>query len=116
MRGGLVKTRNPVVHGGLLGRAGTADAVMAEHGIAPTYLLVLNLSPFEKVSAEPARPLDEVIATLDIGVPAMMCTAAKDVDPVEVAHAPAHYAVIIAISEERRVGQEWANTHLNKGA
>src|SRR3546814_4369082 len=35
MMDGRVKTLHPVVHGGLLGRAGTDDAVMAEHGIAP---------------------------------------------------------------------------------
>ena len=34
MMDGRVKTLHPVVHGGLLGRAGTDDAVMAEHGIA----------------------------------------------------------------------------------
>jgi DNA-binding protein Fis len=32
---GRVKTLHPRVHGGLLGRAGTDDAVMAEHGMAP---------------------------------------------------------------------------------
>src|SRR5690606_19401418 len=33
MMDGRVKTLHPVVHGGLLGRAGTDDTVMAEHGI-----------------------------------------------------------------------------------
>src|SRR5262245_29229816 len=53
MMDGRVKTLHPIVHGGLLGRAGTDDAVMAQHGIAPIDLLVLNLYPFEKVSANP---------------------------------------------------------------
>ena len=53
MMDGRVKTLHPMVHGGLLGRAGTDDAVMAQHGIAPIDLLVLNLYPFEKVSADP---------------------------------------------------------------
>ena len=43
---GRVKTLHPKVHGGLLGRRGTDDAVMAELGIAPIDLLVLNLYPF----------------------------------------------------------------------
>ena len=43
MMDGRVKTLHPLVHGGLLGRAGTDDAVMAQHGIAPIDLLVLNL-------------------------------------------------------------------------
>ena len=33
MMDGRVKTLHPKVHGGLLGRRGTDDAVMAEHGI-----------------------------------------------------------------------------------
>ena len=33
MMGGRVKTLHPLVHGGLLGRRGIDDAVMAEHGI-----------------------------------------------------------------------------------
>src|SRR4249920_3916549 len=43
---GRVKTLHPRIHGGLLGRTGTDDAVMAEHGIAPIDLLVVNLYPF----------------------------------------------------------------------
>src|SRR5690606_5984857 len=43
MMDGRVKTLHPVVHGGLLGRAGVDEAVMAEHDIAPIDLLVLNL-------------------------------------------------------------------------
>ena len=43
MMDGRVKTLHPVIHGGLLGRAGTDDAVMAAHGIPAIDLLVLNL-------------------------------------------------------------------------
>jgi phosphoribosylaminoimidazolecarboxamide formyltransferase/IMP cyclohydrolase len=46
MMDGRVKTLHPVVHGGLLGRAGIDEAVMAQRGIAPIDLLVLNLYPF----------------------------------------------------------------------
>src|SRR5262249_30374387 len=38
---GRVKTLHPKIHGGLLGRRGTDDAVMAQHGIAPIDLLVV---------------------------------------------------------------------------
>ena len=51
MMDGRVKTLHPLVHGGLLGRAGIDDAVMAEHGIGAIDLLVLNLYPFESVTA-----------------------------------------------------------------
>jgi len=53
MMDGRVKTLHPKIHGGLLGRRGIDDAVMAEHGIAPIDLVVVNLYPFEKTVADP---------------------------------------------------------------
>ncbi|MET0282329.1 MAG: bifunctional phosphoribosylaminoimidazolecarboxamide formyltransferase/IMP cyclohydrolase, partial [Steroidobacteraceae bacterium] len=43
---GRVKTLHPKIHGGLLGRRGTDDAVMQAQGIAPIDLLIVNLYPF----------------------------------------------------------------------
>ena len=96
MMDGRVKTLHPVVHGGLLGRAGVDEAVMAEHGIAPIDLLVLNLYPFERVSANPDASMDEVIENIDIGGPAMLRSAAKNYARVAVATDPAQYAGIVA--------------------
>ena len=96
MMDGRVKTLHPVVHGGLLGRAGIDDAVMAQHGIAPIDLLVLNLYPFEKVSADPASTMDEIVENIDIGGPAMLRSAAKNFARVAVATDPAQYAGILA--------------------
>ena len=48
---GRVKTLHPVIHGGLLGRRGTDEGVMSEHGIEPIDLLVVNLYPFEQTIA-----------------------------------------------------------------
>ena len=48
---GRVKTLHPKIHGGLLGRAGTDDAVMAEHGIAPIEIAAINLYPFARTVA-----------------------------------------------------------------
>ncbi len=95
MMDGRVKTLHPVVHGGLLGRAGTDDAVMAEHGIDAIDLLVLNLYPFEKVSADPDSPMDEVIENIDIGGPAMLRSAAKNFARVAVAADPAQYDALV---------------------
>ena len=64
MMDGRVKTLHPLVHGGLLGRAGIDDAVMAAHGIATIDLLVLNLYPFERVSADPDSTLDEIVENI----------------------------------------------------
>lgn len=96
MMDGRVKTLHPMVHGGLLGRAGIDDAVMAEHGIAPIDLLVLNLYPFEKVSADPGSSMDDIVENIDIGGPAMLRSAAKNFARVAVATDPAQYADIVA--------------------
>ncbi|MGM0595338.1 MAG: bifunctional phosphoribosylaminoimidazolecarboxamide formyltransferase/IMP cyclohydrolase, partial [Pseudomonadota bacterium] len=48
MMDGRVKTLHPKIHGGILGRRGTDDAVMAEHGIQGIDMVVVNLYPFEQ--------------------------------------------------------------------
>ena len=95
MMDGRVKTLHPLVHGGLLGRTGIDDAVMAEHGIGAIDLLVLNLYPFEAVSANPDSTMDEIIENIDIGGPAMLRSAAKNYARVAVATDPAQYAGIL---------------------
>jgi len=96
MMDGRVKTLHPLVHGGLLGRAGTDDAVMAEHGIAPIDLLVLNLYPFEQVTARADCTLEEAVENIDIGGPAMLRSAAKNFARVAVATDPSQYAGLLA--------------------
>ena len=96
MMDGRVKTLHPTVHGGLLGRAGTDDAVMAEHGIAPIDLLVLNLYPFESVTARADCTLAEAVENIDIGGPAMLRSAAKNFARVAVATSPDQYAALLA--------------------
>src|SRR5690606_12917004 len=96
MMDGRVKTLHPVVHGGLLGRAGIDEAVMAEHGIGAIDLLVLNLYPFARVSADPDSTFEQVIENIDIGGPAMLRSAAKNFARVAVATDPAQYAALAA--------------------
>lgn len=93
---GRVKTLHPKIHGGLLGRRGTDDAVMAEQGIAPIDLLALNLYPFERTVARPDCSLDEAIENIDIGGPAMLRAAAKNHRDVAVVTDPAQYAAVRA--------------------
>ncbi len=95
MMDGRVKTLHPLVHGGLLGRAGIDDAVMAEHGIGAIDLLVLNLYPFEAVSANPDSTMDEIIENIDIGGPAMLRSAAKNYARVAVATDASQYKDIL---------------------
>ena len=96
MMDGRVKTLHPTVHGGLLGRAGVDDAVMAEHGIAPIDLLVLNLYPFESVTARADCTLADAVENIDIGGPAMLRSAAKNFARVAVATSPGQYAGLLA--------------------
>jgi phosphoribosylaminoimidazolecarboxamide formyltransferase / IMP cyclohydrolase len=92
---GRVKTLHPKIHGGLLGRNGLDEAVMAEHGIENIDLLVLNLYPFESVSVKPGVSFEEIIENIDIGGPAMLRSAAKNFARVAVATDPTQYAAIL---------------------
>ena len=93
---GRVKTLHPKVHGGLLGRRGTDDAVMAEHGIGAIDLLVLNLYPFERVAYAQDARFDDIVENIDIGGPAMLRAAAKNFAHVAVATDPAQYDALLA--------------------
>ncbi|NZA25527.1 bifunctional phosphoribosylaminoimidazolecarboxamide formyltransferase/IMP cyclohydrolase [Luteimonas sp. SJ-92] len=93
---GRVKTLHPKIHGALLGRRGTDDAVMAEHGIAPIDLLVLNLYPFECVAYRPDAKFADIVENIDIGGPAMLRAAAKNFAHVAVATDPAQYDGLLA--------------------
>ncbi|WP_173977816.1 bifunctional phosphoribosylaminoimidazolecarboxamide formyltransferase/IMP cyclohydrolase [Magnetospirillum sp. UT-4] len=85
MLDGRVKTLHPKVHGGLLGIRGNAEheKAMAEHGIAPIDLLVVNLYPFEATVAKGAD-YDTCVENIDIGGPAMIRAASKNHDAVTV--------------------------------
>ncbi|MEZ5530437.1 MAG: bifunctional phosphoribosylaminoimidazolecarboxamide formyltransferase/IMP cyclohydrolase [Porticoccaceae bacterium] len=78
MMDGRVKTLHPKVHGGILGRRGTDDGVMAEHGILPIDMVVVNLYPFAATVADPNCDLPTAIENIDIGGPTMVRSAAKN--------------------------------------
>jgi phosphoribosylaminoimidazolecarboxamide formyltransferase / IMP cyclohydrolase len=97
---GRVKTLHPMIHGGLLGRRGIDDAVMALHGIQPIDLLVVNLYPFAETVSRPNCRYSEAIENIDIGGPAMLRAAAKNHESVAVAVDPADYAALLAELEQ----------------
>ncbi len=76
--GGRVKTLHPKIHGGILGRRGTDDAVMTEHGIEPIDLVAVNLYPFSQVIRRPGCDFATAVENIDIGGPAMIRAAAKN--------------------------------------
>ena len=93
--GGRVKTLHPKIHGGLLGRRGVDEAVMALHEIEPIDLLVVNLYPFAETVARPGCCYPEAIENIDIGGPAMLRAAAKNHEAVAVAVDPVDYQVVL---------------------
>lgn len=96
MMDGRVKTLHPKIHGGLLGRRGEDDAVMATHNIQPIDLLVVNLYPFEQTIARPNCDLATAIENIDIGGPAMLRSAAKNHASVTVVVDAKDYPTVLA--------------------
>jgi phosphoribosylaminoimidazolecarboxamide formyltransferase / IMP cyclohydrolase len=105
---GRVKTLHPKVHGGLLGRRGVDEAVMAQHGIAPIDLLVVNLYPFAATVARPGTRYPEAIENIDIGGPAMLRAAAKNHDAVLVVVDPQDYPLLLRELETHQGGSDFA--------
>ena len=96
MMDGRVKTLHPKVHGGLLGRRGQDDNVMAAHGIKPIDLVVVNLYPFDATVAKPDCTLADAIENIDIGGPTMLRAAAKNHAAVTVVVDAADYGRVLA--------------------
>jgi phosphoribosylaminoimidazolecarboxamide formyltransferase/IMP cyclohydrolase len=92
---GRVKTLHPKIHGGLLGRRGTDEAVMAREGIAAIDLLIVNLYPFAATIAKPGVTYDEAIENIDVGGPAMLRGAAKNHADVTVVVDPGDYGALL---------------------
>ncbi|MGA8150143.1 MAG: bifunctional phosphoribosylaminoimidazolecarboxamide formyltransferase/IMP cyclohydrolase [Terriglobales bacterium] len=99
MLDGRVKTLHPKVHGGILHRREDPAhrTAVAEHGIQPIDMVVVNLYAFEKTAAKPGVHFEELIENIDIGGPSMIRSAAKNFQDVAVVTSPGDYS---AIAEE----------------
>ncbi|MAW27947.1 MAG: bifunctional phosphoribosylaminoimidazolecarboxamide formyltransferase/inosine monophosphate cyclohydrolase [Gammaproteobacteria bacterium] len=95
MMDGRLKTLHPAVHGGLLGRLGIDDQVMADHNITPIDLVVVNLYPFESTIAKSGTTFADAIEDIDIGGPAMLRSASKNFSRVAVVVDVDDYAAVI---------------------
>ncbi|HEV2765441.1 MAG TPA: bifunctional phosphoribosylaminoimidazolecarboxamide formyltransferase/IMP cyclohydrolase [Pyrinomonadaceae bacterium] len=98
MLDGRVKTLHPHIHGALLAlRDEEAHRrALAEHGIEPIDMVVVNLYPFERTIAREGVTLAEAVEQIDIGGPAMIRSAAKNYADVAVVVSPESYAELIA--------------------
>jgi len=93
--GGRLKTLHPKIHGGLLARRGVDEGVMAQHGIVPIDLLVVNLYPFAATVSRPGCSYADAIENIDIGGPAMLRAAAKNHESVLVVVDPQDYPLLL---------------------
>jgi phosphoribosylaminoimidazolecarboxamide formyltransferase / IMP cyclohydrolase len=93
MLDGRVKTLHPKVHGGILHRRENPShlSAVAEHGILPIDMVVVNLYAFEKTAAKPDVHFDELIENIDIGGPSMIRSAAKNFQDVAIVTSPSDY-------------------------
>jgi len=96
MMDGRVKTLHPKIHGGILGRRGIDDEVMAANGINAIDMVVVNLYPFEEAVAKPDCDLATAIENIDIGGPSMIRGAAKNHNDVAIVVDPEDYAPILS--------------------
>jgi phosphoribosylaminoimidazolecarboxamide formyltransferase/IMP cyclohydrolase len=95
---GRVKTLHPAIHAGLLARRDlpTHMAQLAEHGLLPIDILVVNLYPFQQTVARPGVTLEEAIEQIDIGGVALLRAAGKNYQHVLPLVDPADYAEVLA--------------------
>jgi phosphoribosylaminoimidazolecarboxamide formyltransferase/IMP cyclohydrolase len=96
MLGGRVKTLHPRIHAGILADRRSAEHAeqLAEHGIDPFELVVVNLYPFRETVASGAG-FEDVIEKIDIGGPAMLRAAAKNFESVGVVVDPVRYEMVL---------------------
>jgi phosphoribosylaminoimidazolecarboxamide formyltransferase/IMP cyclohydrolase len=113
MLDGRVKTIHPRIAGGILAVRAKPEHMraLAEHGIPPIQMVVVNLYQFEKFANKPGVSRDELIENIDIGGPTMIRAAAKNFQDVAVVVSPAQYESILAEieanSRELSIATDW---------
>ena len=102
MLDGRVKTLHPKVHGGLLHIRGNQEheETIAQHDIQPIDLLCVNLYPFEETVAQPDVSFADAVEQIDIGGPAMLRSAAKNMAAVTVVCDPDDYDRVLGCMQE----------------
>ncbi|MDX1900542.1 MAG: bifunctional phosphoribosylaminoimidazolecarboxamide formyltransferase/IMP cyclohydrolase [Gammaproteobacteria bacterium] len=96
MMDGRVKTLHPKIHGGILGLRETHLEAAKTHDIHWIDLVIVNLYPFAKTIQDENVLLDDAIENIDIGGPAMIRSAAKNMGWVCVIVDPLDYAIVLS--------------------
>ena len=95
--GGRVKTLHPAIHGAILARRTSLHLdELAEHGIGPIDLVVVNLYPFQETVSQANVTLATAVEEIDIGGVALLRAAAKNHESVTVVCDPADYDRVAA--------------------
>jgi phosphoribosylaminoimidazolecarboxamide formyltransferase / IMP cyclohydrolase len=99
---GRVKTLHPKIHGGILARRSepSHQRAMAQHGLEPIDLVVVNFYPFEQTIAREGVSLADAIENIDIGGPTLVRAAAKNYPGVAVVVDPADYPALMRELDE----------------
>ena len=102
MLDGRVKTLHPRIAGGVLAdlRLSSHREQLAEQGIEPFALVIVNLYRFEEAAARPEIDDDELIEEIDIGGPTLVRAAAKNHASVGIVCDPDDYAGVLAELDE----------------
>ena len=105
MLDGRVKTLHPLIHGGVLANLHDPShrEQLAEQGIEPFSVVVVNLYQFEKAAATPGIADEELIEEIDIGGPTLVRAAAKNHASVAIVTDPADYPMLLAEIDEHGV-------------
>ncbi|MGL5233677.1 MAG: bifunctional phosphoribosylaminoimidazolecarboxamide formyltransferase/IMP cyclohydrolase [Empedobacter falsenii] len=93
---GRVKSLHPAIHGGIMARRSDENhmATIAEHGINPIDIVIVNLYPFfEKMNTGLSEA--EMIEFIDIGGPSMLRSSAKNFYDVTVVTYVNDYEVVM---------------------
>jgi phosphoribosylaminoimidazolecarboxamide formyltransferase / IMP cyclohydrolase len=97
MLDGRVKTLHPKIFGGILAIRNREDHMqtIAQYGIVPFDLVVVNLYPFEATASRAGASRAECIEQIDIGGPSLVRAAAKNHADVVISTSPEQYGDIL---------------------
>ena len=99
---GRVKTLDPHIHAGILAMRSNDEHMkqIADLGVTPIDLVVVNLYPFKATILKEGVELHEAIENIDIGGPTMLRSAAKNYQDVSVIIDPTDYEVVLTELKE----------------
>ncbi|MBI1827101.1 MAG: bifunctional phosphoribosylaminoimidazolecarboxamide formyltransferase/IMP cyclohydrolase [Planctomycetes bacterium] len=119
MLDGRVKTLHPKIHAAILADRDNPEHMrqLAEQGIKPIDMVVVNLYPFEKTVADPNCTFEQAIEMIDIGGPCLLRAAAKNHKHVLILSDPSHYkrTLKFLVNDEVVKSYDWPNFLVTRG-